>query len=44
MADTDIQSFVKAHPKLLGVLFGLAMMSTQVGSAMGAINHAFSGP
>lgn len=44
MADTDIQTYVKEHPKLLGVLFGLVMLSTQVGSASAAIAHTLSGP
>lgn len=44
MTDTDIQEFVKNHPKLLGVLFGLAMLSTQVGSALGNASSSFSGP
>lgn len=44
MQDTDTQSLLEKHPKLLGILFGLALMSTQVGGAMGAINHTLSGP
>ena len=44
MADTQLKSYVEEHPKVLGILFALALFSTQVGSAMGAINHAYSGP
>jgi hypothetical protein len=44
MTDTDMQEFVKNHPKLLGVLFGLALMSSQVGGAAAAAVGAVSGP
>lgn len=44
MQDTRIKSFIEAHPKLLGVLFALTLMATQVGGAAAAMNHSFSGP
>ena len=44
MRDTDIKSTLKDHPKILGILFALALFSTQVGGALGAIGHGHSGP
>lgn len=44
MEDTALKSFVEEHPKLLGVLFALTLMATQVGGAMGAMTHGHYGP
>ena len=44
MADTQLKSYVEEHPKVLGILFALALMSTQVGSALAANGSTFSGP
>lgn len=43
MADADLKSFVESHPKLLGVLFALSLMATQVGGAA-AFHNTLSGP
>lgn len=43
MEDTALKSFVEEHPKLLGVLFALTLMATQVGGAA-AIHNVHYGP
>jgi len=33
MADSTIEAYLREHPKLLGVLFGMTMLLSQTGAA-----------
>lgn len=44
MSDTKMAEFLKEHPKMMGVLFTLTVLMTQMGSAAAAGGHAVSGP
>jgi hypothetical protein len=43
MSDSTIAEFLKEHPRMLGVLFTLTVLLTQVGS-VAAQKHAYTGP
>jgi len=42
MSDSTIAEFLKEHPRMLGVLFTLTVLMTQVGSA--AAGEVITGP
>ncbi|SDJ19746.1 hypothetical protein SAMN05216226_10186 [Halovenus aranensis] len=43
MSDSTIAAFLKEHPRMLGVLFTLSVLMTQVGS-VAANSNAITGP
>ena len=44
MTDSDMASFLAEHPRLMGVLFTLTVLLTQVGSVAAGNSHTISGP
>ncbi|MEF8814020.1 MAG: hypothetical protein V5A55_09405 [Halovenus sp.] len=46
MSDTDSKfaAFLREHPKLLGALFGLTVLLTQISPALAGNGSAVSGP
>ena len=44
MTDSDMASFLAEHPRLMGVLFTLFVLLTQVGSVAAGGAHTISGP
>jgi len=44
MSDSTMKSFLAEHPRLMGALFMLTVLLTQVGSAAAANGHTISGP
>ena len=44
MTDSDMASFLAEHPRLMGVLFTLFVLLTQMGSAAAAGATTISGP
>jgi len=46
MSDTDSKfaEFLREHPKLLGALFGLTVLMTQISPALAGNGSAVSGP
>ena len=44
MTDSDMASFLAEHPRLMGVLFTLFVLLTQMGSAAAGVGHTISGP
>ena len=44
MSETKMAEFLKEHPKMMGVLFTLTVLMTQMGSAAAAAGHSVSGP
>jgi len=42
MSDTDIASYLREHPRMMGVLFTLTVLLTQVGSVAAANGSTIS--
>jgi hypothetical protein len=44
MTDTDTQSFLAKHPKLMGALFAMVLLLASTGNAAAAMASSISGP
>lgn len=43
MADSKTKAFLREHPKLLGVLFGMTMLLSQTGAVAAGNGNSISG-
>ncbi len=44
MSDSTVAEFLKEHPRMLGVLFTLTVLMSQVGSVAAGGTSGFAGP
>jgi len=44
MADSDIAEYLAEHPRMIGVLFAIFMLLTQVGSVAAGGGTGYTGP
>jgi hypothetical protein len=42
MSDTEIAEYLREHPRLMGVLFTLTLLLTQMGSAAASMGHTIT--
>jgi hypothetical protein len=44
MSDTKLAAFLKEHPRMMGVLFTLTVLLTQIGPVAAGNGHSVTGP
>lgn len=44
MSNSKTAEFLREHPKLLGVLFGITMLMAEMGGALAGAGSTISGP